>query len=114
MLGTRKERLNQQLQREIAVILQRELKDPEIGFVTITRVELSNDLAYAKVGYSCLGGPDERHRSQQALDRSSGYVRNLVRKRLHLKIIPQLLFRFDESIEGSIDMAKQLDQLNQT
>jgi ribosome-binding factor A len=113
MFGTRKERLNQQLRREIAVILQRELKDPEVGFVTITRVELSNDLAHAKVGYSCLGGPDERDRSQQALDRSSGYVRNLVRKRLHLKIIPQLIFRFDESIEGSIDMAKTLDQLNQ-
>ena len=113
MFGTRKERLNQQLQREIAVILQRELKDPEVGFVTITRVELSNDLAHAKVGYSCLGGPDERDRAQQALDRSSGYVRNLVSKRLHLKMIPQLIFRFDESIEGSIDMAKTLDQLNQ-
>lgn len=112
MFGNRKARLNQQLQREIAVILQRELKDPEVGFVTITRVELSNDLAYAKVGFSCLGAPEARQRSLHALDRSSGYVRSLVKKRLHLKIIPQLLFRFDESIERSLSMSNTLDQLN--
>ena len=111
MLGTRKARLNQQLQQEIALILQRELKDPDVGFVTITRVELSNDLSYAKVGFSCLGGPEARTRSQHALDRSSGYVRSLVKKRLRLRIIPQLVFRFDESIQGSIDIASTLDQL---
>ena len=111
MFGTRKDRLNQQLQQEIAMILQRELNDPDLGFVTITRVELSNDLSHAKVGFSCLGGPEARTRSQRALDRSSGYVRSLIKKRLRLKIIPQLAFRFDESIEGSIEMVSKLSQL---
>lgn len=113
MLGTRKERLNQQLQQEIALILQREVKDPDLGFVTVTRVELSNDLSYAKVGFSCLGDSDARTLCQHALDRSSGYVRSLVKRRLRLRIIPQLVFRFDESIAGSIDLLSKLDQLKQ-
>ncbi|MBI4354158.1 MAG: 30S ribosome-binding factor RbfA [Candidatus Omnitrophica bacterium] len=113
MFGTRKERLNEQLQREIALILQRDIKDPDLGFVTVTRAELSNDMSYAKVGFSCLGGEDARDRCQQVLDRSSGYVRSLIKKRLRLRIIPQLIFRFDESIQGSIDLTRTLDRLKQ-
>lgn len=111
MFGVRKERLSQQLQREIAAIIHQELKDPRLGFVTITKIELSNDLSHAKVGYSCLGGDVERARSQEALDCSASFVRGLVKKRLQLKIIPEIAFRYDESIAQAIELGRKLDEL---
>ena len=111
MFGTRKERLNRSLQQEVAAILQRELKDPNLGFVTVTKVELSGDLSHAKVSYSCLGSDADRERSQDALERATGFVRSLVKKRLRLKIIPEIVFRYDESIAQAIDLSAKLDQL---
>ena len=113
MFGTRKERLNRQLQEEIAAILQWDLKDPKMGFVTITRVELAGDLSHAKVSYSCLGSPEDRQRSQEALERAAGFVRGLMKKRLRLKIIPELVFRYDETIAQAIELSAKLDQLKQ-
>lgn len=113
MSDVRKGRVSHQLQQEIAAIIHQELKDPRLGFVTITKVELSNDLAHAKVGYSCLGGQEERARSEEALDRAGGFVRGLLKKRLRLKIIPEIAFRYDESIAQSIELSRKLDQLKQ-
>ncbi len=107
----RQDRLNRQLQQEIALILQHELKDPGLGFVTITKVELSGDLSHAKVAFSCLGDEQERLRSQEALDRASGFIRSLMKKRLRLKVIPEIVFRFDETIAQAIDLSAKLDQL---
>lgn len=111
MRTTRTARLAHQLQQEIALILQRELKDPHLGFVTIIGAELSGDLAYLKVAYSCLGGSAERARAQEVLERSAGFIRSLIKKRFRLKVIPQLVFRYDESIAGSIAVAETLDRL---
>ena len=111
MFGIRQDRLGQQLQREIAVIVQRELKDPRLGFVTITKVELSKDLSHAKVGFSCLGSVQERASVQEALEHSAGFMRNLIRKRFHLRIIPELSFRYDHSAEHSIELSEKLDRL---
>ena len=108
----RQARVSHQLQREIALIIQRELKDPRLGFVTITTIELSNDLSHAKVAFSCLGGPEERTRSQEALNRATGFIRSLVKKRLRLKIIPAITFRYDETIAQSVSLFAKLDQLN--
>ena len=102
MQGTRMARLGRQFQQEIAMIIHQELKDPFLGFVTITRVELSKDLRHAKVLYSCLGDAAERARSQDALDRSARFIYGLLKKRFHLKAIPELAFRYDASIEGLI------------
>jgi len=111
MFGVRKDRLSQQLQREIATVIQRELKDPRLGFVTITKVELSSDLTHAKVAFSCLGALEERARSQEALDHAAGFIRSLVKKRLRLKITPEIVFRYDETIAQAIDLSAKLDQL---
>jgi ribosome-binding factor A len=110
---TRTVRLAQQFQQEIATIIHRELKDPRLGFVTITRVELSKDLRYAKVFYSCLGGSEERVRSQEALDHAASFIYGLLKKRFRLKAIPALAFRYDESIAGSIALSSVLDELKQ-
>ncbi len=108
---SRQLRLAQQLQQEIAMIVQRELKDPRLGFVTITRVELSRDLRHAKVLFSCLGSEEEVQHSQEALDHSANFIRGLIKKRFRLKIIPEIAFRYDESISSSIRISEKLDQL---
>ena len=111
MQMTRMTRLAHHFQQEIAVIIHQELKDPRLGFVTITRVELSKDLRHAKVLYSCLGGEAERARSQEALGASTRFIYGLLKKRFRLKVIPELVFRYDASIEASIALSETLDQL---
>ena len=111
MQSTRMARLAGQLQQEIATLIPRELKHPGLGFVTITRVELSKDVRYAKVFYSCLGKPEERERSQEALNHSSGYIHGLLKKRFRLKVIPDLTFRYDPSIEGSIELLEVFERM---
>ena len=111
MQGPRIDRLAHQFQQEIAMILQREFKDPRLGFVTVTRVILSKDVSHATVLFSCLGDAKERQRSQEALDHSAGYIRGLIKKRFRLKIIPAIQFQYDESIEGSIALSETFEQL---
>jgi len=111
MQGSRIERLAHQFQQEIAMIIQRELKDPRLGFVTITKVQLSNDLSHAKVSFSCLGDAQVRQRSQEALDHSTGFIRGLIKKRFRLKIIPVIQFQYDESIAGSIALEETFERL---
>lgn len=107
----RTQRLAQEFQQEIALIVQRELKDPHMGFITITRVELSKDLAYAKVFFSCMGDEHERERSQETLGRSGRYIHGLLKKRFRLKMIPRLQFRYDESIAGVIALGEAFEKL---
>ena len=93
------------------MIIHQELKDPRLGFVTITRVELSNDLRHAKVLFSCLGPEDERARSQEALAHSARFIYGLLRERFHLKAIPELSVHYDEAIAGAIALEETLKQL---
>lgn len=111
MTMMRTERVAQQLQQEIATIIHRELKDPRLGFVTITRVVLSKDFRHAKVLFSCLGPREDRDRSQDALDHSTKFVRELVKKRFRLKVIPEIVFQYDESIEGTIALEQMFERL---
>ena len=111
MQTNRMERLAHELQQEIATIIHRELKHPGLGFVTITRVELSKDVRHATVGFSCLGSADEREASHEALDSSRRFIEGLIRKRFRLKIIPELTFRYDTSIEESIALSEKFDRL---
>ena len=110
MQGTRIARLAHQFQQEIATIIHQELKDPRLGFVTIARVKLSNDLRHAKVSFSCLGSEEERVQSQEALDHSVRFIYGLLKKRFHLKAIPALSFRYDESIAGAMAIEEALER----
>jgi ribosome-binding factor A len=111
MQGSRLTRLANQFQQEIAVIIHQELKDPRLGFVTITKVEVSKDLAHAKVSFSCLGDETQLAHSKEALERSAGFIHGLLKKRFRLKVIPALVFRYDESIAGSIALVDILEKL---
>ncbi|OON39182.1 ribosome-binding factor A [Izhakiella australiensis] len=100
----RPQRVAQELQKEIAIILQREIKDPRLGMmVTVSGVEVSRDLAYAKVFVTFLNDQDEDaiKNGLKALKEASGYIRTLLGKAMRLRIVPELTFFYDNSlIEG--------------
>lgn len=95
----RKDRVGDLLKREIAEIIQSELKDPGLGFVTVTGAKLSADLKQARIFYSVLGDEDSKQKTASALKRASGFIQNEIGRRLKLKYTPEILFQFDESIE---------------
>jgi ribosome-binding factor A len=97
--GKRLDRVNQLLKEEISTLLQRELKDPRLGFVTVTEVETSKDLRSAKVFVSVLGDERQWAASLAALTSARGFVRNWLRQHLDLRVTPELEFRPDRSME---------------
>ncbi|OOH91355.1 ribosome-binding factor A [Pasteurellaceae bacterium 15-036681] len=103
----RSDRVAQELQKEIAIILQREVKDPRIGMVTVSDVELSRDLAYAKIFVTFLFDSDESavERGLEGLNKASGYIRTLVGKAMRLRIVPELKFFYDQSLVEGMRMS---------
>ncbi|MFQ5520774.1 MAG: 30S ribosome-binding factor RbfA [Candidatus Methylomirabilia bacterium] len=110
--GKRIERVNQLIKEEISGLLHRELKDPRIGFVTVTDVEVSKDLRTAKVYVSVLG-PEEQWRSTlTALESARGFIRNWLRQHLTLRVTPTLVFRADRSLAHAASIQQLLAELN--
>ena len=105
--GSRTARVADQIRGEIAAMLAREVHDPGIGFVTITRVTVTPDLQQARVYYTALGDDKARHNSARALDRAAPFLRRQIGSRLRLKRVPELEFLYDESIAGQ-DRIEQL------
>src|SRR5579871_2262423 len=95
----RSTRVAEQLQRELAGMLGRVLEDPRAGMVTVTAVELSKDLAYAKVFVSAIGGTLSRQELVQALQHATGFLRHEVGRAMKLRIIPELRFQYDDTLE---------------
>lgn len=104
-------RLENQIKSRVAEVLQREIADPQLGFVTVSGVELDREIKLCKVYWSVLGSDKERRSSQQALDRASGFVRRHIAQILHTRTVPTLRFVFDQSIEGAIRVSNLLADL---
>jgi ribosome-binding factor A len=98
MSTIRQEQVQKRLVQEISGMLHRELKDPRLGFVTITGAEITRDLRHAKVYVSVMGSDEEQHASLTALRRVTGYIRGEFARRAHLRIAPELDFRPDTGI----------------
>jgi ribosome-binding factor A len=96
-----------QIRGELAMLLAREVHDPGIGFVTITRVQVSPDIQLARVFYTVLGDDKARANSARALDRAKPFLRRQIGARLRLKRVPDLAFHYDESVAGQ-DRIEQL------
>jgi len=94
-------------------MLLRKLKDPRIGFVTITRVAVSEDCRLAKIYFSVAGTPAERERSIEGLNSAKGYVRRELGRRMKLKYTPEITFQFDPSIEYAIRIGEVIEHLRQ-
>ncbi|MCO5388682.1 MULTISPECIES: 30S ribosome-binding factor RbfA [Desulfosporosinus] len=104
----RPNRLAETLKEEISQLIRVELKDPRIGFVTLTSVDVADDLSHAKVYISVLGTEDEGNASLDALNRAAGYVRSEIGKRVRLRHVPSIVFKYDPSIQHGAHIAKLL------
>jgi ribosome-binding factor A len=114
MQGKRLDRVNQLIKEEISTLLQRELKDPRLGFVTVTEVETSKDLRLAKVFVSVLGDDRQWAASLAALTSARGFVRNWLRQNLDLRVTPEVDFRPDRSMEHAAKIQSLLKQVQDT
>jgi ribosome-binding factor A len=114
MQGKRLDRVNQLIKEEISTLLQRELKDPRLGFITVTEVETSKDLRVAKVFVSVLGDDRQWAASLAALTSARGFVRNWLRQNLDLRVTPEVDFRPDRSMEHAAKIQSLLKQVQDT
>jgi ribosome-binding factor A len=108
---SRQDKVAEAIRQEISIIIHDELKDPRIGFVTITKVELTHDLSYAKVFFSVLGGEEDYRKTKDALNSALGFVRKLVAERINLRLAPEIAFAEDKNIEYSVHIQKLLDEI---
>lgn len=111
MQGKRLDRVNQLIKEEVSTLLQRELKDPRLGFVTVTEVDTAKDLRTAKVFVSVLGDERQWSESLAALGRARGFVRAWLRQHLDLRVIPDVVFRPDRSLEHAARIQSLLRQV---
>lgn len=106
-------RINEEFRREISSIIQSDLKDPRVGatMVSITNVNVTKDLRYAKVYVSIFGGDDEKKSTLDALKNSSGFIRREVGHRINLRYTPEIIFELDNSIEYGMHINELLAQM---
>jgi ribosome-binding factor A len=106
----RAHRVGDQIQRELADLLKNEVKDPRVGQVTVTGVDVSGDLSHATVRFSSLAGKESSNDVTKALARTAGFLRSELSRRLNLYSVPELRFVYDDSIESGIRMSKLIDE----
>jgi ribosome-binding factor A len=111
--GKRSEKVADLIRKEISEMLIRNLKDPRIGFITVTRVNVSDDCRSAKIYFSVLGSTEERERSTEGLNSAKGYVRRELGRRIQLRYTPDIVFQFDPSIEYAIHMEEVFHDLQE-
>jgi ribosome-binding factor A len=111
--GHRPDRVGDQIRQQVTVLLQRTVHDPGIGFVTITRVEVTSDLQLARVFYTTLGSDAERRETARALSRALPFLRRQVGESLRLRRVPVLQFVFDKSIENQERVEQLLREIHE-
>jgi ribosome-binding factor A len=109
----RHERVKQAIKREVSSIIVNELQDPRMGFVTITTVDLSPDMRYAKVLYSVMGNAEQHKKTKGALQSALGLIRTLVAERVKLRYAPEINFQEDLSTEYSVHMQEVFDKIKE-
>jgi ribosome-binding factor A len=112
-MSQRTDRLDSQIRAELMELLQREMKDPRIGFATVTRVETARDLGTARVWVSVLGTPEEQEAAIGALTAAAPWLRRQLGDRLTIRHIPQLDIRHDDSIEAGDRVLRLLRELEE-
>ena len=110
---SRQERIAEAIRQEASLIIHDKLKDPRLGFVTISRVEVTRDLRYAKIFFSVLGDEDAYKKTKVALDSALGFVRKLVAQRLNLRLAPEIAFYEDRSTEYSVRIEEVLNEIKE-
>jgi ribosome-binding factor A len=106
----RTQRLANQIREELAVMV-RGLKDPRIGFVTVTRVALAEDLRYARVSFGVLGDQAQREKTSAGLRQAAGFLRRELGRRLQVRYTPELQFQYDEGLDATDRVARLLEEI---
>lgn len=109
----RSDRIAAVIQEEISTMLVSGLKDPAIGFITITRVNVTNDLRHAKIFYSVYGDEEKKEQSKKAIARASGYIRSEIGHKLGLRFVPEINFYYDDSTEYADHIESLLKKIEQ-
>jgi ribosome-binding factor A len=109
--GQRPDRVGEEIRHELATLLSREVHDPGIGFVTLTRVKVSPDLQMARVFYTMLGDESKRRDTERALVRATPFLRRQIGARIRLRRVPEIRFEFDHSVETQDRIEKILIDL---
>lgn len=112
MSSYRPERVGELIKEEVSQLLHREIKDPRIGFVTVTDVEVSGDLRHAKIFVSVLGSDEEKQQTMEGLHATEGFVRKEIGNRIRLRHTPEVIFRYDDSIEKGVRVFEILENLD--
>ncbi|MFC2973401.1 30S ribosome-binding factor RbfA [Azotobacter bryophylli] len=110
---SRTQRIGDQMQRELSLLIQREIKDPRLGMVTITGVQVVRDLSHAKVFITVMGKEDsaqEIERNLEILNEAAGFLRMLLGKSMKLRTIPQLHFCYDASIRRGVELSALIER----
>ena len=110
MTAPRRARIADQIQRELAELIRLELRDPRVGMVTLTAVELSHDQSHAKIFFTVLGPESAAEAARLGLERASGFLRSGLAHRLSTRSVPQLAFAYDESIERGARLTRLIDE----
>ncbi len=105
----RSRRIAEQIQRELSGIIRLELKDPRVGMITITDVEVSHDYSHAKVFFTQLGDAAKADEVTAALRHAAGFLRSQLAHRLKLRIVPELHFTYDVSVEHGMRLSQLID-----
>jgi len=108
---SRKEKVQEAIKKEVGLIIHNELKDPRIGFATVTKAEVTPDLRHAKIYVSVLGKQKNDKSTFKALESAKGYIRSLLAKRLKMRFTPEIMFKEDRSAEYSIYISKKIDEI---
>lgn len=105
----RTRRVGEQIQREIASLIQFDLKDPRLGMVTVSAVDVTRDLSIAHVFITVMNENQDRESTLKALQHAAGYLHRELGKRMQLRRVPQLRFLYDESIQRGADLSALID-----
>ncbi|MBA4602088.1 30S ribosome-binding factor RbfA [Thermoactinomyces mirandus] len=112
MVRIRVSRVGEQIKKVLSRIIQQEIKDPRIGFVTVTGVEMSGDLQIAKVYVSILGSSEQKQQTWQGLEKAKGFIRSELGHRIQLRHVPELIFVADQSLEYSENINRLLHDVH--
>jgi ribosome-binding factor A len=112
MAGFRKQKIEEIIKRCVGDLILKEIKDQRVGFVSISKVELSRDMETAVVYYSVLGGDKDQRNADFGLNSAKSFIRKKLGKQLQIRKLPQLVFKYDDSIEGSVDIVHLIEEVN--
>jgi ribosome-binding factor A len=110
MNGPRRARIAEQIQRGLAEIIRLELRDPRVGMITLTGVEISRDQSHAKVFFTALGPDAAARDALEGLNRAAGFLRSTLAHRLSTRTVPELHFEHDLSVERGVRLSRLIDE----